>query len=211
MHKLPSLYAITDPALLPGERLFTAVAQALEGGCKWIQYRNKAHISIAERLAQAQRLNRLCLAQGGVLIINDDVELAQAVGAAGVHLGREDGSISSARERLGASAIIGATCHDSLLFAQESMAAGADYVAFGRFFASTTKPQAQAAPLDLISQAVTLALPLVVIGGINVHTLPILKQAGARCFALCEAVFGGEDVVARCRELLQLAECTAEG
>ncbi|HEY6528459.1 MAG TPA: thiamine phosphate synthase [Cellvibrionaceae bacterium] len=206
MHALPSLYAITDPALLPGERLFTAVAQALDGGCKWIQYRNKTHSSAAERLAQAQRLNRLCSERGGSLIINDDVALAEATCAAGVHLGREDGSLSSARERLGARAIIGATCHDSLVFAEESVKAGADYVAFGRFFASATKPQAQSAPLTLITQAESLGLPVVVIGGVNQQTLPVLKQAGAHCFALCEAVFGAEDVEARCRALLRLAQ-----
>ena len=79
MLALPSLYAITDPGLLPGERLFTAVAQALEGGCGWIQYRNKTQASAAERLSQAERLNRLCVDCGGALIINDDVALAAQV------------------------------------------------------------------------------------------------------------------------------------
>ncbi|MEY4590869.1 MAG: hypothetical protein RL497_2945 [Pseudomonadota bacterium] len=206
MHAPPSLYAITAPELLPGERLFSAVAQALEGGCGWVQYRNKTLKHPAERLQQAERLQRICAEQGAALIINDDVALAQAVGAAGVHLGREDGSIQAARAALGAAAIIGATCHDSLTFAAEAISEGASYVAFGRFFPSTTKPQARPAPLALIKQAQALNTPVVVIGGINPHTLPLLKQAGARCFAVCEAVFGGEDVLARCRVLRGLVE-----
>lgn len=204
MLTLPSLYAITDPQLLPGERLYSAVAAALEGGCGWIQYRNKS-AAAAERLHQAEQLNLICKAAGAGLIINDDVALAQAVGAAGVHLGREDGSISAARALLGPNAIIGATCHDSLEFARQAQAQGASYVAFGRFFASTTKPQAKAAPLELISQAQSLQTPIVVIGGINPANLLRLKQAGARCFAVCEAVFGGEDVRERCQQLNALA------
>ncbi|HRH77208.1 MAG TPA: thiamine phosphate synthase [Cellvibrionaceae bacterium] len=100
MRTTPSLYAITDPNLLPGERLFRAVAEALEGGCGWIQYRNKTASSQAQRLAEAERLNTICQRYGGQLIINDDVALALAVGAAGVHLGREDGSIAAARARV---------------------------------------------------------------------------------------------------------------
>lgn len=202
----PSLYAITDPFLLPGERLFTGVAEALEGGCGWIQYRNKTAAAHSVRLAQAERLNALCQAHGGKLIINDDVALAQAVGAAGVHLGREDGSIAAARARLGPAAIIGATCHASLEFARQALDEGASYLAFGRFFPSATKPQAQGAPLSLIAEAQALRAPVVVIGGINQHNLLQLKQAGASCFALCEAVFGGADVRARCRQLLALAQ-----
>ncbi len=203
---LPSLYAITDPILLPGERLFTGVAEALEGGCGWIQYRNKTAASPAVRLAEAERLNAICQREGGKLIINDDVELAQVVGAAGVHLGREDGSIAAARARLGPDAIIGATCHASLEFGRQAIAEGASYIAFGRFFPSATKPQANPAPLGLIAEAELLGAPVVVIGGINPQNLPHLKQAGAKCFAICEAVFGGEDVLARCRHLLALAQ-----
>lgn len=211
MHSAPPLYAITDPALLPGEHLFSGVAAAIAGGCSWIQYRDKT-ATAAERLQRAARLNALCQALGASLIINDDVALAQAVGAAGVHLGREDGSLAKARQMLGPHAIIGATCHDSLAFAQQALAAGASYLAFGRFFPSATKPQAGAAPLSLIAQAQALAAPVVVIGGINPQNLPVLKAAGARSFALCEAVFGGaamlggEPIEARCRQLLALAQ-----
>ncbi|MFO1367746.1 MAG: thiamine phosphate synthase [Marinagarivorans sp.] len=206
MRTTPSLYAITDPNLLPGERLFRAVAEALEGGCGWIQYRNKTASSLAQRLAEAERLNTICQHYGGQLIINDDVALALAVGAAGVHLGREDGSIAAARALLGADAIIGATCHARLDFARQALDEGASYVAFGRFFPSATKPQAQGAPLSLIAEAEALKAPVVVIGGINHSNLVPLKQAGARCFALCDAVFSGEDVLARCRQLLALAQ-----
>lgn len=205
MLALPALYAITDPNLLPGERLYNAVAEALEGGCGWIQYRNKTG-SAAERLHQAQRLNHICQAAGARLIINDDVALTQSVGAAGVHLGREDGSILAARAVLGPDAIIGATCHDSLEFARQAQAQGASYVAFGRFFASATKPQAKAAPLELITQAQSLQTPIVVIGGINSDNLLLLKRAGAGCFAVCEAVFGGENVGERCKRLNALAQ-----
>lgn len=205
MLALPLLYAITDPNLLPGERLYNAVAEALEGGCGWIQYRNKTG-SAAERLLQAQRLNHICQAAGARLIINDDVALTQSVGAAGVHLGREDGSILAARAVLGPDAIIGATCHDSLEFARQAQAQGASYVAFGRFFASATKPQAKAAPLELITQAQSLQTPIVVIGGINSDNLLLLKRAGADCFAVCEAVFGGENVRERCKRLNALAQ-----
>lgn len=155
------LYAITDAGLLPDERLTDAVAAAIRGGARLIQYRDKSHDS-ARRLAQATALNALCQDHDVPLIINDDVELAFAVGAAGVHLGQDDADIATARARLGPRALIGVSCYDRLDLALNAARAGADQVAFGAFFPSPTKPTEIRAPLDLLQQArAQLDLPIV--------------------------------------------------
>lgn len=134
MHK-PSyrgLYAITDAALLPDDRLVTAVEQALLGGAHLVQYRDKSSDG-ARRLTQARALNALCRHHDVPLIINDDVELAAQIGAAGVHIGKDDPAFATARARLGATALIGVSCYDCLALALDAERAGADYIAFGAF------------------------------------------------------------------------------
>lgn len=184
------LYAITDG---PRADLHEVAAQALAGGARILQYRDKT-ADAARRHAEAAALKLLCDAHAVPLIVNDDVALALAVGAGGVHLGRDDDDVAAARAVLGASAIIGVSCYDSLDRARAAAAAGADYVAFGAFFPSPTKPHAVRASLDLLRQSATLGLPRVAIGGITPDNAPDLVEAGADFLAVISAVFGADDV-----------------
>ncbi|MGB2681999.1 MAG: thiamine phosphate synthase [Candidatus Competibacter sp.] len=198
------LYAITDAALLPDERLIAAVEQALLGGARLIQYRDKSHDS-ALRLHQAQQLNALCRSHQIPLIINDDVELAARVGAAGVHIGRDDPAFETARDRLGEAALIGVSCYDRLSLALDAERAGADYVAFGAFFPSPTKPTEIRAPAGLLREArVSLKIPIVAIGGITLENAPLLLEAGADALAVVSAVFAQPDIQAAARRFAAL-------
>ncbi|HNC85697.1 MAG TPA: thiamine phosphate synthase [Agitococcus sp.] len=165
-----------------------AVEQALIGGAKLIQYRDKS-TNTAKRLHEAQQLKALCQRYNVPLIINDDLELAVQLGV-GVHLGQQDGSIALARQRLGQDAIIGATCHNSLEFAKQAATQGASYLAFGAFYPSSTKPLAQAAALQTLTQAKQLfSLPVVAIGGINLDNARPLIDAGADYLAVISDIF----------------------
>ena len=187
---LRGLYAISDG---PRDDLLEACAAALEGGARILQYRDKTREASC-RLDEARALQALCARFGVPLIVNDDVELAAAAGAAGVHLGEDDGDLASARARLGAQAIIGVSCYDSLERARHFAAAGADYLAFGAFFPSPTKPHARRATLDLLRDARAFGKPLVAIGGITIDNAPSLIEAGADGVAVISALFNAEDV-----------------
>lgn len=188
---LRGLYAVTSDALCADPaRLAAAAAAALRGGAALIQLRDK-HSAAAARLANARTLARLCHEHGARLIINDDVALALQCGADGAHLGAADGSLAQARQALGPAAILGASCGPSLERAHAAIAAGADYVAFGRFFASRTKPDAPPATLELLRQArAALRLPLCAIGGVTPDNGGGLIAAGADLLAVVDGVFG---------------------
>jgi thiamine-phosphate pyrophosphorylase len=192
MHPLlPShgLYVITDG---PRAGLLEACAAALRGGAAVVQYRDKT-TDHARRRSEAAALVALCARFGAPLIVNDDVELAAAIGAAGVHLGEDDADIALARERLGADVIIGVSCYDSLERAQRLAQSGADYLAFGAFFSSPTKPQARHVTLDLLVAARALRKPLVAIGGITPDNAQPLLDAGANFLAVVSGVFANAD------------------
>ncbi|MBI2383084.1 MAG: thiamine phosphate synthase [Gammaproteobacteria bacterium] len=197
---LKGLYAITSEALCHApERLPGAVDAALRGGAALIQYRDKWN-DPATRRRQAAALLERCRAHGALLLINDDVELAAAVGADGVHVGRGDMAVDQARRRLGPGAIVGATCHNELARAQAALAAGASYVAFGRFFPSRTKPEAPPADLELLRQArARIPIPICAIGGITPDNARSAIQAGADLVAAVEGVFGAADIEAAAR------------
>lgn len=202
--RIGGLYAITDPGLLPGPQLLKAVRAALAGGVRIVQYRNKA-ADAATRLREATALTVLCRDAGALCLVNDDVALALACGAHGVHLGQQDGALDAAREQLGATAIIGQTCHASLARALAAQAAGADYVAFGRFFPSRTKPLAPPAPPTLLPEArAVLHIPIVAIGGVTVDNAPQLIAAGADAVAVIHDLFSANDVAARARAFAAL-------
>ena len=187
MNHTHGLYLITDSQLLAG-RLLPAVEQALIGGAKLIQYRDKS-TDTSKRLHEAQQLKTLCQRYNVPLIINDDLELAAQLGV-GVHLGQQDGSIALARQLLGQDAIIGATCHNSLEFAKQAATQGASYLAFGAFYPSSTKPLAQLAQLDTLTQAKQLfSLPVVAIGGITLDNAMPLIDAGANYVAVISDIF----------------------
>ncbi|MCO7570677.1 thiamine phosphate synthase [Pseudomonas chlororaphis] len=188
--KLRGLYAITDSQLLAGKFL-KYVEAALEGGVTLLQYRDKSDDQ-ARRLREAETLLTLCERYKTRLIINDDAELAARIGA-GVHLGQSDGPLTPARALLGRQAIIGSTCHDQLPLAEQAAKEGASYVAFGRFFNSTTKPGAPTASLELLDQArASLHLPICVIGGITLDNAAPLVNHGADLLAVVHGLFGAE-------------------
>lgn len=201
---LRGLYAITDARLTPRATLRAQVAAALRGGARLLQYRDKGTDPVLRR-ADAAMLQSLCRQSNALLIINDDVELAAQVGAAGVHLGREDPDPRLARRRLGPGAIIGASCYDRLDLALQAREAGVDYVAFGSVFPSPTKPYAARAPLCLIEQArAELGLPICAIGGITRANADSVIAAGADMVAVISDLFAGEDVEERARDLSRL-------
>lgn len=200
-----SLYAITDSQLLPGDKLFTAVAAVLKGGCKLVQYRDKSN-DRTRRLSEAKTLVSLCMQYQAQLIINDDVALAKEAGAQGVHLGQGDTNPVAARIILGSNAIIGVTCHDSLALAQQAIKDSANYIAFGRFFPSNTKPDAQPAPISLISAARKQFpnISIVAIGGITLGNGKQLLDAGANMLAVCQGLFAAEDITEQARKFIEL-------
>jgi thiamine-phosphate pyrophosphorylase len=194
------LYAIT-PESLRGAPLIAAVGEALAGGAAAIQYRDKS-ADTQRREADAAALLALCERHGVPLIVNDDVELARRIRAPGVHVGREDASLEKARRLLGDHAIVGVSCYDRLELALSAQRAGADYVAFGSFFPSRTKPAAVRADVALVAAARReIEVPIVGIGGITAANAPALAQAGVDVVAVVEAVFGAEDVRTAAREL----------
>lgn len=192
-HLLQGVYAITDTCLMPDDTRLQELAEAaLRGGLQLLQYRDKS-ADASKALRQARLLADLCRSYDCLLIINDDPVLARASEAQGVHLGQDDGVLLHARELLGADAIIGRTCHNSLALAQQAAQEGASYLAFGRCYASGTKPHAPATSLDIFKQARTLNLPLVAIGGITPERAPQVIQAGANLVAAVEGIFAAED------------------
>ncbi len=187
--KLRGLYAITPQA---GD-LERKVRLALDGGIALLQYRSKARGH-----AQAGAIVRMGRDYGVPVIINDDVELALELDAAGAHLGRDDGDLPAARRRLGAR-ILGASCYNQLARARDAVQAGADYIAFGSVFASPTKPHAVRAPLSLFGEAKALGVPLAAIGGITLENAPQLIAAGADLLAVISDLFDAPDIRARAR------------
>ncbi len=170
------------------------VQQAIAGGARVIQYRDKTS-SPAQQLDIARRLGQVCRQEGALFLINDDPQLAKQVAADGVHLGQTDSGLVAARALLGEDKIIGISCHASLDLALTAQRQGADYVAFGRFFDSRTKPQAQPAPIEILREAsAALDIPIAAIGGISADNAPALLAAGADMLAVIHAVFGQTDI-----------------
>lgn len=202
--RIAGLYAIADTQYLDDTRLFPAVAEAIAGGARVIQYRDKNHVA-ADGIRQAMQLATLCRQHDVLFIVNDDVELAQQVHAHGVHLGQEDISLAQARAQMGRQAIIGVSCYNELAHAVRAQNEGADYVAFGSFFPSRTKPQAVRAGLELLCEAKQkLRIPVVAIGGITPENGAHLLAAGADAVAVIEGVFGQADVRIAARRYTQL-------
>jgi len=192
--KLRGLYAITNEKLIPESEFLATLEQALSGGTSIIQYRDKSS-NEAKRLEQASALRSLCNEYDARLIINDDISLANAVEADGVHLGEDDVTIEQARLVLGDEAIIGISCYDQLQRAIEAQTSGADYVAFGAMFTSPTKPHARSASCALISEAKSqLDIPLCAIGGIDKSNVERVINAGADMTALISGLFSEADI-----------------
>lgn len=194
------LYAIT-PIGMASRALATAVSAAIRGGASVIQYRAKDR---ADR-EEATALLRTCRGAGVPLIVNDDPELARAIGADGVHLGADDRSIAEARAIVGRAMAIGVSCYDDLSLAGIAAQQGADYVAFGSFFSSRTKPDARRAPVTLLEQARrAIAIPIVAIGGITPENGSVLLAAGADLLAVIDGIFGQSDPESAARRYVEL-------
>ncbi|MGE5669531.1 MAG: thiamine phosphate synthase [Betaproteobacteria bacterium] len=192
--RLAGLYALT-PDLDDTAALSAKVAAAIAGGAAAIQYRNKS-APPALRREQAHALASLCAARGALFIVNDDVDVAHEVEADGVHIGEDDGGVARARAVLGPERLIGVSCYNDWGRAQSAAAAGADYVAFGSFFPSGTKPDARRADPALLARAASLPVPVVAIGGITSANAAVLIEAGAAAVAVIGDVFGHDELPA---------------
>ena len=205
MTAFQGLYAIT-PDWADTPRLVATTEAILRGGCRIVQYRNKA-TTPCHRDEQAVALRGLTRRYGALLIVNDDIELAQACEADGAHLGAEDSDLTTARARLGADKILGASCYQSLELARAAAQAGADYVAFGSFYPSPTKPEAKRADASLIAPArIATGLPVCAIGGITLDNAEPLVASGADLLAVISAVYNSPDPERAARAFCRLYE-----
>ena len=193
MNHLTGLYAITMDGI-QGEALLAQARAALRGGSRILQYRDKSG-DTQRRWQEAQALLALCRRHQALFIINDDLELCLQCDAHGVHLGRNDSHLGTARKKLGQHKIIGISCYNDLSLAHHAAAQGADYLAFGAIYPSTTKPAAVNASLALLQRAKTeLDLPIVAIGGITPENAGQVIQAGADMVAMIQGLFSQEDI-----------------
>ena len=198
---LRGLYVITDRVT---DDLPARLEAALRGGAVIAQYRDK-HSPPQTREQTAAALKDLCRAHGALFIVNDDVRLARRVGADGVHLGADDTPAATARARLGAGKVIGVSCYASVPAAVRAARAGADYVAFGRFFPSRTKPHAAPVDMAVLRRARReLSVPIAAVGGITAANAAPLLRAGADMLVVADGVLGQPDVARAARELAGL-------
>jgi len=198
------LYAITNGNT--GTTLHANVEKILAENIKLLQYRDKT-TNTQQRYDDARQLQQLCLQYNTYFIINDDIQLAKSIQADGVHLGNNDSSIREARRVLGQKAIIGISCYNNLALAIQAEQEGANYVAFGSFFNSPTKPNAPKATIALLQQAKkTLSIPICCIGGITLTNAPLLIEAGADMIAVISAVFSQPNSQQTARQFSALFE-----
>lgn len=184
------LYAITQTERKNDSTIIQEVSSALKGGASVIQYRNKESDNTLDLV---NKLLFLCKENNVPFIINDDVELANQISADGVHLGKDDSNILEARKILGTHAIIGLSCYNDLTLAIKAEQLGANYVAFGRFFPSNSKPLASPARIETLHQArKQIQLPIVAIGGILPQNGKQLLKAGADILAVIGGIFDHE-------------------
>ena len=209
MTKLKGLYAITDPKLMGSDLIYKA-EQAILGGINILQYRNKT-APLEQQEKEAQELAELCKKNNVIFIINDDIELALKVNADGVHIGQRDTQLLHARNKFGNDKIIGVTCNNKIELALEAQKNGADYVAFGRFFNSETKPSAPPAELSLLSEAKkSISIPIVAIGGITHKSAALLLKEGAEMLAVIHGVFGQDDILSATRKFCEIIDSPKE-
>lgn len=202
-YMIKGLYVVT-PDIADTALLCTLVTAAIAGGASIVQYRNKQANHLLQT-QQARALLPICRQHQVPLIINDSIKICLTLDADGVHLGAEDGNLNAARARLGAGKILGASCYNRFDLAQAAHQAGVDYVAFGACFASSTKPDAAVASLDLFRRAQQeLNIPSVAIGGITLENAALAISAGAASIAVINAIFSADDVKSTAQQFTQL-------
>lgn len=202
MHKqLKGLYAITDEVLTPDSTVVQQAHKALEAGVKILQYRNKT-ASDAAVTEVCRNLQTLCRKHNALFIVDDRPYLAAELGLDGLHIGKDDMPLAQAREVF-ARGIIGVSCYGSVKKALQAQEEGADYVAFGSFFPSPTKPHSGIVNKNVISKAKeALEIPVCVIGGINQENIEQILSLKPDMISVVSAVFEG-DIAANVAQLLQ--------
>lgn len=199
------LYAVTDRAWVGRQTLYEQVEAAIRGGATCVQLREK-QMDKEAFLAEARQIAALCKARGVPFIINDDLDIALACGADGVHVGQDDMPAAEVRRRAGRDLIVGVSAHN-VAEARKAAADGADYLGAGAVFATSTKQDVTALShegLKAICDAVDI--PVVAIGGINAHNISELKGTGVDGVAVVSALFGADDIEAAARHLRALSE-----
>lgn len=205
MNHLPKngLYVISDFELNDRNELLEKTETILKCGISVFQYRNK-HKKATDYEFLAKAMQELCKTYNTLFLLNDDIQLAKDIQADGVHLGKNDNLISDARNFLGSNYLIGASCYNQLELAQKAQIAGADYIAYGAFFPSSTKPNAKPAnPLLLVESKEKIQLPTVAIGGISPQNAGTLIESGADFLAVISGVYRSKDPTIRTQEYLQ--------
>lgn len=205
-NSLRGLYAVT-PDWPDTDRLAAAVRDSIAGGAVLIQYRNKA-ADQRLKLRQAGILQAVCNACRIPLVINDDLATALEVGAAGVHIGRDDGSAAAIRAALGTGRLLGVSCYNQIRRVDEAVASGADIVGIGSMYASATKPAAIRADLGLLREAGWRGVTVAAIGGITLDKAPELVRAGADLLAVVSDLFDSPDIAARAADYARLFAST---
>ena len=199
------LYAVTDRAWIGTQTLYQQVEAALKGGATCVQLREK-ELDEAAFLQEAKELCALCRRYGVPFIVNDNVDVAQACGADGVHVGQEDMKAGEVRRRVGEDMILGVSVH-TVEEARRAVRDGADYLGLGAVFPTSTKTdveQMSNETLRAICDAVDV--PIVAIGGINRGNILKLAGSGVDGVALVSAIFSAEDIERTCRELRAMSE-----
>lgn len=195
------LYVITDERYHPGRNMLDVIEEALRGGADVVQLRDK-HASKREIYQKAVELRELTARYGKLFIVNDHPDIVLAVDADGVHLGQDDLPIAAARRIMG-DRIIGISTH-SLEQAKRAEAEGADYIGVGPVFATQTKEGAAPVTVELVRQvAETIQIPYVAIGGIKLHNVDQVLEAGARRICAVSEIVGSEDVKGTCEAFLR--------
>ncbi len=204
MQNLKGLYVIADAECIGMDSFLSKTKEVLTAGVKIIQYRDKVS-SKKGRYKIAKELRTLTHDHECLLLINDDEQLAQSVEADGVHLGKDDGSIRQARKLLGDNMIIGASCYTQIEYARAAVNASANYIAFGSFFPSMTKPNAPRAEIKMLTQAKQeFKLPICAIGGITPQNTANLLTAGADMIAVISAIFNASSPKQAVQEYLSI-------
>ena len=203
MGDLKGLYVITDEQLTPKQTLLSQVKTALNAGAKIVQLRDKSSQDY-EIKELSLKLKKICDQYGALFIMNDRIALAKEVDASGVHIGKEDISLHKARAILGEEKIIGVSCYGDITLAKQMEREGADYVAFGACFASTTKKAAPTIDLNILSQAKSqLSIPICAIGGINHSNISKVAAHGVDMISVVKSVFQNDAISDNVQKLIE--------
>ena len=204
-NRLNGLYVITDDTLTPSDKIFESVEQALQGGAKIVQLRDKTNdTSTVENVSL--RLQELCHKYDALFVLNDKIEIAIKLGLDGLHIGKEDYSnIQDVRKNF--KGILGVSCYDDLEMAKNMQKAGVDYVAFGACFSSSTKPNASTMNLEIIKKAKDeLNIPICVIGGINTNNIKTLLEYKPDMVAIISDIWKSDDITKKARFFTNLVD-----